>query len=274
MLSCYAFVEKQPFFYRISHDFTNLSSIHLLAIRKEGLSGGAQIPVYPHNTAKENTHMKKCLSLLLAMLMMMTLCTTFASAEDFALRNGILFGDTMDVILTKETSLVRESETSNWFDGRIAGYNDAQCGFYFDDDGLLISMDYSFSDNICTSRDETNSVYETLYKSLNRKYGTPLNNTGGSCYIITGPAIERMGLYVYLLGTLDGYSADYLDYDEWIVEEDGYSVKIDLISYYYRNDDYDYYYHIDVSYHRFTDEDLKQAQLEKQQENDEIDNDM
>lgn len=218
--------------------------------------------------------MKKTLSLMLTVLMLMTFCLTSASAEDFTLRNGILFGDTMDAILTKETTLVRESDSNNWFNGRIAGYDDAQCGFYFDDDGLLISMDYSFDDDICTSRDTAGSVYETLYKSLNRKYGAPLGNVGGSCYIITGPAIDRMALYVYLFGTLDGYSGDYLDYDEWIVDMDGYHVKIDLIEYYYRNSDYDYFYHVDVSYHRFTDADLNEAQEEKQHENDEIDNDM
>lgn len=35
-----------------------------------------------------------------------------------------------------------------------------------------------------------------------------------------------------------------------------------------------YFYYVDVSYHRFTDDDLTEAQEEKQHENDEIDNDM
>lgn len=219
--------------------------------------------------------MKKWLSLMLSVLMLMTLCTSFALAEEFTLRNGILFGDTMDVILTKETTLVRKSETSNWFKGRIAGYDGAACGFYFDDDGLLTGMDYSFDDDICTSRDTADNVYETLYNSLKRKYGSDtLNYTGGSCYIITGPAFDRLVLYVYLFGSLDGYSSNYLDYDEWIVDMDDYHVKIDLVEYYYRDSDYNYFYHVDVSYHRFTDEDLAEAQAEKQHENDEVDNDM
>ena len=89
-----------------------------------------------------------------------------------------------------------------------------------------------------------------------------------------GPAIEKMALVVYLLGALDGYKGDYIDYDEWIVESGNYNVKIDLISYYYRNKEYEYSYFIDLSYKMFTDEELDQEIKEKQQKRDEVDNDL
>ena len=193
--------------------------------------------------------------------------------EDFTLRNGILFGDTIDVILEKETTLVREDEDSNWFKGKVAGYNDTGCGFYFDDDGKLISMDYDFSES-CTSREATESIYKKLYDSLVRQYGKAKGYTGGNAYIITGPAISKMNLWVYLLGELENNAGDYYDYDEWVIDLDSYHVKIDLISYYYRNKDYEYSYFLDLSYHKFTDEDVEKKLKDKQSEQDEVDNDL
>ena len=217
--------------------------------------------------------MKRFITVLITAILTLSLIGTSFAEEGFSLRNGIVFGDTIETILQKETSLVREGDDSNWFKGKIAGYNDAECGFYFDDDGKLISMDYGFG-NSCTSRDSTDDVYKKLYQSLNRKYGKPKGNTGGTTYIITGPAIDRMGFYVYLLGSLDNYKGDYYDYDEWVIDQDDYHVKIDLISYYYRNSDYEYSYFVDLSYHYFTDEDLEAAINEKVTEQEEVDNDL
>lgn len=214
--------------------------------------------------------MRRYVALLLVIILLLS---SFSLAEDFTLRNGIVFGDSMEDILRKEKSLTRKSDTSDWFEGKIAGYNGAECGFYFDDNGKLISMDYSFGSSVCSSKTDVNNVYETIYDSLKRKYGAPLGNTGGSCYLITGPAIDRMSLYVYLFGSISGYNGDYYDYDEWIIEEDDYSIKIDLISYYYRNDDFDYYYFVDCSYHKFTDEDIRAERDQQQQKNDDIDAD-
>ncbi len=210
---------------------------------------------------------------LMMVIMLVTTSVTFA-AEEFQLRNGICFGDTMDDILRKETTLVRESETSNWFNGKIAGYSDAQCGFYFDDDGKMVSMDYAFGNKVCTSKDAMNEVYETLVSSLKRKYGNPIGNYGGNCELITGPAIDRMSLWVYLIGALDGYSGNYYDYDEWIVDVPNGHVKIDIISYYYRDSNYNYHYFVDVSYHFYTDQDYQDAIDKKRGERQEVDNDM
>lgn len=216
--------------------------------------------------------MKK-LSLFLCLFLLVSLIPT-ASADEFVLRSGIEFGDTMDIILQKETALTRESETSNAFKGKIAGFSDASCIFYFDDNDRLESMDYAFGSDVCTSKEKMNDVYEELYGSLCRKYGKPLGNTGGSCYLITGPAIDRMAAFVYFLGTMDGYSADYVDYDEWLVDDGNDHVKIDLISYYFRDKKYSYDYYVDVSYHHYTDADVEAEQAEKQEKRAEVDNDM
>lgn len=215
--------------------------------------------------------LKRLLCVLLALS-----CMSFALADDdFTLRSGIKFGDTMEDILAKETTLVRTTDESNFtFTGKIAGYDDAGCIFYFDDDGKLIDMDYTFI-NLCTSKDTTNDVYKKLYQSLVRQYGSPLGNTNGSCNLITGKAMENMALWVYFFVPLmDNFAGNYIDYDEWIVEADGYSVKIDLISYYVRDATYKYQYFLDLSYHYFTDADVEEARNEKQSAQAEIDSDL
>lgn len=208
---------------------------------------------------------------LVVTLACMLLITSCVYAEEFTLRSGIQFGDTLEVIASKEKTLKRDSEDSDSFTGRIAGFDNASCDFYFDDENKMISMLYEFD---CYSKESTKTKYKTLYDSLVRKYGKPEGNTGGSCELITGPALNRMTMWVYLFGELDGWSADYYDYDEWIVECDDYYVKVDLVSYYYRDSDYEYTYVIDLSYHQYTDEDYQEEVDKKVNEREEVDNDL
>lgn len=211
----------------------------------------------------------KSFRISIAILCMILLLCSTALADDFTLRSDIHFGDTMETILQKETTLTRTSETSNSFSGTIAGYSGSTCDFAFDDEGKLISMTYEFD---CTSRDSTNSHYKTLYDSLVRKYGSPLGNTNGSCHLITGPAMDKIG-FVYFIRTIDGWSADYYDYDEWIVDCDDYHVKIDLVSYYVRNQS-TYLYYANLSYKQYTDAEYQAALNEKKTEREAIDNDL
>ena len=217
--------------------------------------------------------MRKLTTVFMVVVISLLFTLTCLAESDFTLRNGILFGDTMEEILAKEKTLTRTSDDSNWFKGKIAGYSNAQCGFYFDDNNKLQSMDYDFSSS-CTSRDSTNEVYKKLYQSLVRQYGKSEGNTGGTVELITGPAIDRLALYVYLLGTLDKNAGDYYDYDEWIVDCDSYHVKIDLVSYYWRNSDYEYDYHVDLSYHKYTDAEYLEKLQEKKSEQNEVDDDL
>ncbi len=217
--------------------------------------------------------MKKIATTFVCLVLLLSISSIGFAEEEFKLRNGIMFGDTIEEIVAKETSLTREGENSNWFKGKIAGYSNAECGFYFDDNGKLISMDYSFSES-CTSRESTNDVYKKLYQSLVRQYGKAEGNTGGSVELITGPAIDRMAMWVYLLGSFDKCAGDYYDYDEWIIDSNDYHVKIDLVSYYYRNSDYEYSYFLDLSYHMYTDEEYLAKIDEKISEQNEVDDDL
>lgn len=205
------------------------------------------------------------------LVILMVLTSNFAFAEEFELRNGICFGDTMETIVEKETTLTRKSDDSTSFSGRIAGFDDSDCDFEFDENEKLISMNYEFT---CYSKDSTMTNYKTLYDSLVRKYGKPKGNTGGNCELITGPAVSTMAIWVYLFGELDGCSSDYYDYDEWIVDVSDYHVKIDLVSYYYRNSDFKYTYSINLSYLKYTDEDYQKEIDKKTDERNEVDNDL
>ena len=67
---------------------------------------------------------------------------------------------------------------------------------------------------------------------------------------------------------------NFRDYDEWIVDCGSYKVKIDLVCYYLRDNNYDYTYSNNVSYHYYTDADYLNALLEKINENAAVDNDL
>ena len=218
--------------------------------------------------------MKRLVSVLVSLVLMVSCFSSALAAEDFTLRSGIKFGDTMEEVLAKEKTLTRDSEDDYegmsiyWYEGKIAGYSDARRTFSFDDDGKLNDMEYSFNTNICTSKDETNSVYKKLYDSLKRQYGNSLGNTGGTTHLITGSAIDSFVRITYLIG-----NAGYVDYDEWVVDCNDYHVKIDIISY-YAIINYTYRYNVALSYHFFTDEEYAAAVCEKEGEIQEVDDDL
>lgn len=220
--------------------------------------------------------MKKNIIRLISMLLVLCCATSAFAEEEFTLRSGIKFGDTIEDIVEKETTLTREDDDSNWFKGTIAGYKDSQALFSFDDNGKLEDMCYAFDQfgNDYKSSSDVSDVYATLYKSVVRKYGSPLGNTGGNVELITGSAMTRMGIVVYMIGGMDGYDGDYLDYDEWIVDCTGGHVKIDLISYYYRDSSYDYHFQVDLSYRFYTDAEYEEALNEKIAERKAVDDDI
>ena len=165
-----------------------------------------------------------------------------------------------------------KDKTNNiWFSGKIAGIQGSVRYTFDEESNGLIDMQYSFDSK--TNKDFIDADYSTLYKSLVRKYGNPLGNTGGSFNLITGSAYDDSLLYIAFYMLLDG-AGDLRDYDEWIVNCDGYNVKIDLISYYVRNKNFDYTYHNKLSYHYFTDQDRLNALNDKLEENATVDNDL
>ena len=221
--------------------------------------------------------MRKSLVLLLALVLLMFISVNAFSENDFQLHNGVLFGDTLETVKAKEEgTLTIQSDSEEktdkvWFDGTIAGM-EGSVRFDFDEKtNTLTDMLYSFDSS--SNKDSIDNQYSKLRDSLIRKYGTPLGNTGGTLHAITGTAIEYAATLILLYQYIEG-DGDLRDYDEWIVDSNGYHVKIDLVSVYYRTKNYDYTYLNSLSYHYYTDEDLINYLNEKQAENDIIDNDL
>ena len=219
--------------------------------------------------------MKKIISLLLISIILGNCAVSFAE-EEFQLRNGIQFGDTLEEVKQKETLTIQSSsadKTNNvWFDGTIAGMKGSVRYDFDEETGKLTDMMYDFDST--SDRDSIDNNYSTLQKSLTRKYGNPIGNTGGNLELITGPAIENAAMAIALYRYLLSGGGDFRDYDEWIVKSNGYNVKIDLVCYYVRDKSYDYTYYNVVSYHYYTDEDYLNAIQEKIDENAAIDNDL
>ena len=218
--------------------------------------------------------MKKAISMIVVCILLFINCSVSLAEEEFALRNGILFGDTLDIVKQKETLALNSSDdkiNNVWFEGTIAGMSGSVRFDFNEETGGLTDMLYSF--DTYSSKDSVDNDYSTLKKSLIRKYGNPIGNTGGSLHIIVGPAIEYGATIIALYKYIDG-TGDFRDYDEWIVKANGYNVKIDLISCYTRDSDFEYTYYNVVSYHYYTDDDYLNAIQEKMDENAAIDNDL
>lgn len=215
--------------------------------------------------------MKKIFSLLLA-LMLCVAGIAVAENEEFQLRNGIFFGDTVEVVKQKETLEIRTDSQDKtdliWYDGIIAEISGSIRYDFDNETGKLIDMKYTF--DALSDKNIIDNDYEKIRKSLIRKYGPPIGNTGGTIELITGSAFDQYASDIFIINLLGG-TGDVRDYDEWIVDSNGYHVKIDFISYYTRDEDHNYIYNNAISYHYYTDEDYLNALKEKQNENAAID---
>ena len=91
--------------------------------------------------------MRNFCSLVLVFILLFVSYTAFA--EEFTLRNGIVFGDTLEAVKQKETLTIQsdsEDKTNNvWFDGTIAGMDGSVRFDFNEDSGKLTDMLYSFA---------------------------------------------------------------------------------------------------------------------------------
>ncbi len=216
--------------------------------------------------------MKKFLVLILVLCIF---GSALANNEVFQLRNDILFGDTLEIVKQKETLPIQsgsaDSTNDVWFTGTIAGMDGRVCYSFNEETGGLTDMHYEFSTS--SGKESNDNTYKKLSDGLIRKYGEPLNNPDGSLYIITGKAFEHVSILMAVLRMLSG-RGDILDYDEWIVDCEGYHVKIDLVSYYGWTSSTGNIYYSSVSYHYYTDEEVMDELQKKTDENAAIDNDL
>lgn len=226
--------------------------------------------------------MKKTILLLLTAMIVFS--CQHGLTEDFVLRNGILFGDSMEDVLSKETftidkivDTVEEDNNSQYpytittKKGTLAGINDSTITYKFNREKQLREVVYSFRSS--SYKDFIDSDYNSVNSGLIRKYGKPLGYSNGDCYVFTGSALENAALVAYLYDMMGKYG-DLRDYDEWDVELDDYHVKIEQVEYYCGLKYSELSYSHSMSYTYFTDEDLENELNEKQEEKDTVDNDI
>ena len=222
--------------------------------------------------------MKKVLSVFLALQMLLMIAYPALAEGEFVLRNDIRFGDTMAQVRAKETLGIAEDEGDEdtfWTNhGKVAGFDDVQVMYNFDENGKLYEVKWVLSNR--TNADSSDTDYSKLEKAMREKYGTTLGLTNGDCYIITTSALESAvtlyGLYTMLF---DNGVGDMRDYDEWDYEySNGHHVKIELAQYYYGASYSEREYGINVGYKYFSDADLEAARQEKQAESSAVMNDI
>lgn len=157
------------------------------------------------------------------------------TSTQFTLRSGIQFGDTVDEVKEKETSLELRNEydppNSKYghmleYNGTIAGY-DGTAAFEFGESGLK-QMYYSFSASSSLITETTNpeDIYKTIYESCARQYGDELKS--GEEFPVGGYAVDEA------LFKIENADAKLQKYNQWVILNDNGidGVKVDLVMYY------------------------------------------
>lgn len=186
------------------------------------------------------------LVLLIAIVVTLTGCgKTTTETPAFILRNGIQFGDSVEVVKQKETTLEFEShkpatsedeDETLVYKGTISGIEESTAEFVFSD-GKLKSMLYTLGDSYLDADETDTSLhrirhsivsdqYEKVKNGLSEKYGAPLSEDCG----FYGSELD--GIITLELGNAMfgfGSSNDFLQYDEWFFQVGQDYVKIDQI---------------------------------------------
>lgn len=193
--------------------------------------------------------MKKCLFALMLICALIT--STFANAEsaipevsdNFSLSNGISFGDTMKDVVEKETLELRENNSengvietaySNLLNMPDDNMKESYIRYYFGySKNKLEKITYYFG--------QTDSMwialpqYDIINSMLIEKYGEPLGYENGEHYKVWDGAFKSSSFAVDMLN-LQGTYAELMDYDEWVLKYDDYSVKVEHAYYAYKNE--------------------------------------
>lgn len=223
---------------------------------------------------------KRIISSIIIVGVLFSFIHVVSFADSFSLRNGIMFGDSYETVKSKETMPFNEADDSVLDSGirqvftgkgKVAGLDDGQIMFRFTPDNKLYEMKYDYT--FISSKETIEYDYETIYNGLVRKYGEPLNYSDGNISLITTIAIDGALGVVGMFNSINA-AADYIDYDEWIVElGDGNNIKIEIISYYTGSID-NRKYSLNVGYKMFTDEEMEQAISDKKASTASIDDEL
>lgn len=123
--------------------------------------------------------MKKAISILLVILILIVCGIEVGIAEDFSIRNGIKFGMSMDEVAEIEeanNSIVEKSEYSVSATANVAGFDDCHIYYGFTDN-QLVSISYNWGHYYGSDYSElekffsdSNEKYDVIEKHLSEKY--------------------------------------------------------------------------------------------------------
>lgn len=204
------------------------------------------------------------------------------ATEGFSLRNGIMFGDSMDEVRSKEKLPIDEVDATaekdedypyslTTFRGTVAGVDGSYIVYNFDDNKQLREVIYWLKES--SSSANVDAEYSSVNAGLVRKYGEPLANKDGKTHAVVGSAIDLTNYTVGLMNAFGGY-AGICDYDEWVVFENGYNVKIEQVEYYAGQSRSKANYQQVLSYTYFTEADVESNIAEYAEKQSQIDADL
>lgn len=204
--------------------------------------------------------MKRFMGWMMLIMLLAGVLST-ACADEFTLRNGIRFNDTMDEVLSKETepfaTIDREGGMLKTEEGQISNIYGTSVDFHFEEDQLY-AMYYRYP---AFKLDwATAGCYELINEALVEKYGRSLSGRAAESVIQSG-CFTADSLIAYLSG------GSVCQGDEWLIEYSDYSVKIEHI--YYYNGATEEYEH-DLSYVLITDDEIQSREEEKQKNKDQL----
>lgn len=173
--------------------------------------------------------------------------------ENFSYRNGIVFGDTMDAIISKEThelnTIDREKGNIKTSQFNLMNIKDSYIQYYFGySKNKLEKITYHFgqADSIWIAFPE----YDIINSDLIEKYGEPLGYENGDHYKVWNGVLQSSSFAVDMFKVMGVY-AELIDYDEWVLKYPDYSVKIEHAYYAYRNEMNKTVYSHGLSFARF-----------------------
>ena len=172
--------------------------------------------------------MKRIISFVCILLLILT---SKCYAETFSIRNGIVYGDTINNVESKETLGIakRTSSTLTTKTGTIASIGNSFITYSFNSEGKLYDIYMDFGVHIGKT-EQAISAYNTVYEALTNKYGNPSSIINDSWYVIYGSAVEEYTSNSAFLKEL-GLTPSLQNKAQWILRYDDINVKIDLIRY-------------------------------------------
>ena len=178
--------------------------------------------------------MKRTLASLLAISLLSLLFAPVVFAEEpFSFRDGILFGDSLDSVRSKDARVIeQEVDSTGWLSaqsGEVDGISDAVVEYHFDSNSCLDMALIRYGGEGIQYHDAM-AAWKSVTSILKERHGAPSCIFYSSRDLHTTPALEEANKR-FASAEKAGYSANMSMYNEWIIRGEGISLKIEHVLY-------------------------------------------